>query len=183
MVKTRSITTKTGDKGTTRLFSGQEVLKNSPRIEAYGDVDELVSILSIARHHITHKDLEDDIIYIQRCLFVVGSELATTNGKLSKLPRRVDEKFLKEIEEKRERLEKAVSIPRGFVIPGNTLSAAYLDYARAVARRCERKVVGLFEAKVLQNEILIVWLNRLSDYLYLLSRTEEDIPLMVKENQ
>ena len=172
-----------GDQGKTRLFSGESVSKKSPRVDAYGDLDELVSILSIARHLVTHNEIKQDLLLIQRSLFTVGAELATSPDKLSKLPSRVDANFLKVIEAQREKLESLVSIPRGFVIPGNNLAAAYLDFARTVARRCERKVVGLFEAKEIQNEILIVWMNRLSDYLYLMARYEEEATFMVKENK
>ncbi len=174
-----SITTKTGDKGQTTLFSGEKVSKHSPRLETYGDIDELVSLLSVARHHVQNKNVQDEILFIQRSLFIVSSELATTADKLKKLPKRVDEEMLDALEKKRIALEEQVELPRGFVIPGNTLGSAYLDYGRAVIRRCERKVVALLEGKIVENEILLVWLNRLSDYLYLLARLEEGTPLLV----
>ena len=176
-----SITTKTGDKGYSRLFSGEKVLKNSPRLGAYGDIDELVSILSIARHHAKRNDSKDTILEIQRALFVVASELATTPDKLKRLPQRIDSARLEDLDRKREALERKVDIPRGFVIPGNTLASAYIDHARTVARRCERRAVGLFNAGEITNDVLIVWLNRLSDFLYLLARYEEGKPLLVKE--
>ena len=176
-----SITTKTGDQGLTRLFSGEKVLKNSSRLETYGDLDELVSLLSIARHSVTKKELKSDILFIQRQLFTIGSELATTETKLSKLKERVDVKFLEGLETKRIALEEKVEIPRDFIIPGNTLSSAYLDLARAVSRRCERKVVGLISEKSLTNETILIWFNRLSDYLYLMARYEEGTYLLAKE--
>ena len=181
-MKKFSITTKTGDQGFSRLFSGEKVLKNSARLEAYGDLDELVSLLSIARHHVQNEILKDDILFLQRNLFTLASELATTAEKLSRLKTRVDDQMLQALEQKRTALEDQVEIPKGFVIPGgNSLAAAYLDLARCVARRCERKIVGLLEKKEITNEIVLIWFNRLSDYLYLMARFEEKIPLLVKE--
>ncbi len=182
-MKKFSITTKTGDQGLTRLFSGEKVLKNSSRLEAYGDLDELVSLLSVARQHVQNENLKNDILFLQRSLFALASELATTNEKLSRLKRRVDDEMLQTLEDKRVALEDKIEIPKGFVIPGgNSLSASYLDLARSVARRCERKIIGLLEQKEITNETVLVWFNRLSDYLYLMARFEEKIPLLVKED-
>lgn len=182
-MKKFSITTKTGDQGFSRLFSGEKVLKNSPRLEAYGDLDELVSLLSIARHHVQNEILKEDILFLQRNLFSIASELATTSEKLARLKTRVNDKMLQALEDKRAALEERIEIPKGFVIPGgNSLSASYLDLARSVARRCERKIVGLLEQKEITNEVVLVWFNRLSDYLYLMARFEEKVPLLVKEN-
>ena len=181
MAKIKTVTTKTGDKGKTRLFSGEEVSKNSPRLAAYGDVDELACILGLARYYARKKDIKESLLFLQRELSVVSSELATTAAKLNKLPRRVDDKMLETLEEKREALEERVSIPQGFVVCGDQLAAAYLDLARTVARRCERKIAGLLEERTIDNKIVLVWFNRLSDYLYLMARFEEETPTMVKE--
>ncbi len=181
-MKKFSITTKTGDKGYTHLFSGEQVLKNSPRLAAYGDLDELVSVLSLARNHTRNKTLQEDILFLQRSLFTIGGELATTPQKLSRLKKRVNNEMLKILEEKRIALEAIVEIPRGFVIPGgNSIPASYLDCARAIARRCERRIVELSEKKELLNETLLIWFNRLSDYLYLMARFEEKMPVLLKE--
>jgi len=176
-----SITTKTGDEGKTRLFSCELVPKNSPRLEAYGDIDELTCILGLARFHVGDPEIKKDILYLQRTLSTVAAELATTSAKLQKLPKRIDAAMLKDLEDKRETLEVITPIPKGFVVSGDCLPAAYLDFARTVARRCERKVVGLFKDKHIDNKILIIWLNRLSDYLYLMARFIEKKPTMVKE--
>ena len=178
MTNLKSITTKIGDKGRSRLFSGENVPKNSPRLEAYGAIDELVAILGIARYHATNKETRDSLLFVQRALFTVASELATTQKKLNKLKKRVDISMLNTLEERRVALEQKTVIPHGFVIPGNALATAHIEHARTVARRCERKVVSLFQSKFITNELLIVWLNRLSDYLYLLARLEEDEPTM-----
>ncbi len=178
MAKIKSITTKKGDKGTTRLFSGEEVLKNSPRLDAYGDIDELSAVLGIARFHAQKEEVKEAILFIQRSLVAVAAELATTPEKIERLHRRVDEIMFKALEEKREALEKNIEIPPGFIVSGSTLSTAHLEHARTITRRCERKAVGLFQEKMISNETVIVWLNRLSDYLYLLARLEEDKPTM-----
>lgn len=183
MSRHKSITTKTGDQGTSRLFSGESVLKASGRLDAYGDLDELTSILGIARHQVTQKEIKGHILFIQKSLSRVAAELATTEQKLLSLKERVDETFLNDLEKRREYLETKVPFPSGFIIPANTLAAAHLDHARTVARRCERKAVTLFDQKQITNKTVLVWLNRLSDFLYLMARFEEGTPLYVKESQ
>jgi len=178
MGNVKSITTKKGDRGTSRLFSGEEVPKNSPRLEAYGDIDELVAVLGVARHHAKKDNVKEALLYIQRSLFTVAAELATTKEKINRLPKRVDSFMLEALEERRDNLEATITIPQGFVIPGDSLSAAHIDEARTITRRCERKTVGLFQNKIIDNETMLIWLNRLSDYLYLLARAEEDTPTM-----
>ncbi len=181
MPKIKSITTKTGDKGTTRLFSGEEVSKSSLRIDSYGDIDELASVLGVARCHSRKKEIEEDILFIQRELNTVAAELATTPQKISRLPKRLNKDMLNILEEKRESLETKILIPDGFVVPGGSLSSASLDHARTIARRCERKVAALLEQKIFADELVLIWLKRLSDYLYLMARVEEDKPTMVKD--
>ena len=169
----KSITTKTGDKGTTHLFSGEEVSKNSPRTDAYGDVDEIVSILGVAGAHAERDASIDAIRFLQRKLFIVATELATGTDHLEKLDKRIDKEELLAVERQMDALESQVVMPSGFILPGGTTAAAHLDHARTVARRCERKVVSLFEEKEVTNDHLLIWLNRLSDYLWLLARFEE----------
>lgn len=173
-----SITTRTGDRGTTRLFSGEEVAKCSARPAAYGELDELVSVLGIARCHCRRRG--DDVLTLQRELFVVGAELATTAEGRERLRERVDQASLSALEARMTALESAIPMPTDFIVPGSNLAAAHLDHARTVARRCERHAVGLHRGGELDNEILLVWLNRLSDYLWLLARAEEDEPTRLR---
>ncbi len=168
-----SITTKTGDGGKTRLFSGEEVAKDSPRTEAYGDADELCSVLGLAKATSQLDIVRNEIEQIQRELFVLNAELATTSEHVTKLKDRVDAAMLEELEKRRDALEVQVVMPEGFVLPGGTLAAAHLDHARTIARRCERKVVGLRRSGDVTNPLVLVWLNRLSDHLWLLARQEE----------
>lgn len=174
MKAVKSITTGVGDKGMTRLFSGEQVPKNSARTEACGDIDELVSILGVARAVSRRKEVREAIFDVQRDLFLIGSELATTAKKVKCLSRRVDSNMVRQIDRERKEWEARIRPTSGFIIPGGNLAAAYIDWARAVARRCERKVAALVLAQVARNQLLLVWMNRLSDYLWLLARFEEE---------
>ena len=176
-----SITTRTGDQGTTQLFSGETVSKNDLRTDAYGDLDEVVSLLGVARSLTRDPARAERLLQLQRRLFVVGSELATSLEYSELLGKRVDDTMLAELDREREALEARLPVPQGFILPGGTPAAAHLDLARAVARRCERKTVGLLEAGLLENTTLIVWLNRLSDYLWLLARDEEGGATVLKD--
>jgi cob(I)alamin adenosyltransferase len=168
-----SITTKTGDTGQTRLFSGEQISKNNPRTHAYGDIDELVSILGIVRAT-THKDeLQKRILWLQEQLFIVGAELATTSLKTAKLPQKINAEMVHIIDQNCASLEKQITMPTTFILPGGTPAAAYIDLARAVTRRCERHIVGLCDSGAIENPALLIWMNRLSDYLWLLARYEE----------
>jgi cob(I)alamin adenosyltransferase len=183
MSKTQSITTKVGDRGTTFLFSGEEVPKDSPRTEAYGDLDELVSVLGVARCHALNEHVGESLLALQRDLFTAGAELATAIDHVDLLKQRVDEAALRAFEARRDELEKRIEMPDGFIIPGGSgsLAAAHIDHARTIARRVERKAVTLSRANLICNPHLLVWLNRLSDYLWLLARFEEGRSLSLKD--
>lgn len=150
-------------------------------MEAIGDVDELISILGLARCYASQNKAKDAILALQRALFAVGAELATAKEKLSRLQQRIDQDAVSRIEALMDSTPAAAMGFKGFVLPGSTPLSAYLDHARTVARRCERRAVGLLESGEITNKHLIVWLNRLSDYLYLLARSEEDNPTYLKE--
>lgn len=168
-----SITTKVGDKGTTFLFSGEEVPKDCARTDAYGDIDELVSVLGVARCQSKKEDIRNIIFWIQTELFVVATELATETSSLALVRERIDQDRLSILEVRRDELEPKIKMPAGFIIPGGTLAGAVIDHARTIARRCERKAVGLYRDGLIHNAHLLIWLNRLSDYLWLLARYEE----------
>jgi cob(I)alamin adenosyltransferase len=172
-VSERSITTRGGDEGTTQLFSGERVPKDSRRTDAYGDSDELGSALGVARAAAQHDTTRQALLEVQRWLFVVNMELATSEEFVPRLRERVDQAFLDRLEERRQAAEASIRMPDGFIIPGGTLAGAHIDLARAISRRCERKVVGLVHDDIVRNPLLQVWFNRLSDYLWLLARVEE----------
>lgn len=182
MTKPSSITTRVGDRGTTFLFSGEEVPKDSARTEACGDLDELVSALGVARCHALNERVQASLLDLQRDLFTAGAEMATSLDHVDLLKTRVDESHLRAFESQREQLEARIRMPDGFIIPGGSgsLAAAHLDHARTIARRVERRAVRLQRDGLLANPHLLVWLNRISDYLWLLARMEEGRSLTLK---
>lgn len=164
-----SIVTKSGDDGETDLWSGERVRKDSPRVEAYGTVDELSSSLGMARHLCGLAEVRAAIDDIQRLLFRVGAELASA-GKPYGNP--VTEQDVEAIYQKTLSLEKKIVIT-GFVVPGMTAGSASLDVARTVARRAERRIVTLAREEKVAAELQKL-MNRLSDYLFMLARAEEE---------
>lgn len=171
------IYTKTGDKGDTGLLYGGRVPKDHPRIAAYGTTDELVSTLGLARAELEPGDrLYDAILEVQRELFVVGAQLATDPERWGRLEPGVSKVEQSMVEDLQVRIDDVVEehpLPDGFIVPGNTPVAAALDLARTVARRAERAVVGLIRDDLLPDETVLRYLNRLSDYLYVLARSAE----------
>ena len=191
-----SITTKTGDNGETRLYSGETISKRSVRISVCGEVDELVSLLGVAKCYCNPQEIElmeypvslhfieNTLEEIQKKLFIVASEIATLPPKLYDLPERITRKSLKRIDKARKTLEKQIKLPKGFIVPGSTKLSAYLDLARAVCRRCEREIVKLYAEGFIDNKEVLIWMNRLSDYLYLLARySEENNYTLLKEKK
>lgn len=169
-----SIVTKIGDKGTTRLFTGATVSKQSARIETYGTVDELCSFLGLARS-LSKIDLIQKIIHaVQHTLFQLGAELATDDA--AKAPFQVEpiaDAQVIEVESWIKQIEPGVKLPPSFIIPGGTTASAALDVARSVCRRAERCVVALQDAGEVQNAAMVRYVNRLSDLFFLLARMEE----------
>ena len=176
-----SITTGVGDRGTTRLYSGEEVPKHSLQIEAVGTVDEVVSALGLARCFAAKPETKTVVLRLQRAMFTVGSELATAPGGAAALPARIDAEAMRDLDAERAALEARVVYPAGFILPGGTPGAAHLDHARSVVRRCERVAARLAAEGAIDNPHLLVWLNRLSDYLWLLARDEEGVSVPLKE--
>lgn len=154
-----------GDGGFTRLGSGERVSKDDPSVEALGDLDELVSVLGLARLQVARPVTGRCLLELQRLLFRVGAELAGAPHT-----RPMDARCVQELE--RGCRKHRVPAGRGFLEPAADLAAAHLDHARAVARRLERRVVGLARCGRSQNPYLLAWLNRLSHYLWLLARAE-----------
>lgn len=172
----KSIVTRTGDRGQTGLLYGGRVSKTDVRTEAYGAVDETISALGLARA-LTGDDARRAIILrVQRELFTVGAELATDVAEYETLRRHflvVTDAMTTQLEQDIDRLESAVPLPDGFVIPGGTSTAAALDVARTVCRRAERRIVRVQEGGMLRNPEVLRYVNRLSDLLFMLARAEE----------
>jgi cob(I)alamin adenosyltransferase len=170
MVKNRltKIYTRTGDKGETSLIGGKRVSKSSARVEAYGDVDELNSILGIVRSEAEDGEIKEIITEIQNDLFIIGADLASPNEiqvpriskeKTKELERIID-KFLGELEPLKE-----------FILPSGKGGGPYLHLARAVSRRAERRIVGLMKEEQINGNVL-AYINRLSDLLFVMARIE-----------
>ena len=158
--------TKTGDGGETALVGGRRVSKASPRVEAYGDVDELNSAIGLARAYLQDEELDRVCAHIQNDLFTLGGDLASPADV--HVPR-ITEEFIAVLEERSDQFLSQLDPLKEFILPGGSPAGATLHLARAVARRAERKVVALS----LQEEInadAMVYLNRLSDLLFILAR-------------
>jgi cob(I)alamin adenosyltransferase len=168
------IYTKTGDSGSTGLFGGGRVAKSHPRVEAYGDVDELNATIGFARAIEQMTRVDEVLVPIQRDLFAIGALLATPDREkmqqhLTKA--RIDDQRVIELEHAIDDGDRELEPLRAFIVPGGTPKAAALHVARTVCRRAERRVVALSE---LEPEaipgLVIVYLNRLSDLLFTLAR-------------
>jgi cob(I)alamin adenosyltransferase len=170
------IYTKTGDKGETGLFGGERVSKDSLRIKAYGTVDELNSFIGLAITEVKNENVRKDLLNIQNKLFVVGSDLATPEvenpNKLS--IQRTPDSFYKQIEGMIDKYDAQLDELRNFILPGGTKSAALLHICRTICRRAEREVVAL-KNSVTIGENIIIFLNRLSDLFFVLSRFENKV--------
>ncbi|MEW6603779.1 MAG: cob(I)yrinic acid a,c-diamide adenosyltransferase [Thermoproteota archaeon] len=167
------IYTKTGDKGETGLIGGKRVSKADQRIVAYGAVDELNSSIGIAISFLRQKkqfsDLVDVLVQVQNDLFVVGSDLADpTYPKLGKTPR-TSESMASALEPVIDRFESELAPITFFILPGGSVEASLLHQARGVARRSETGVVSLSKSEPV-NPAIIVYLNRLSDLLFVSAR-------------
>ncbi|ABS63228.1 ATP--cobalamin adenosyltransferase [Parvibaculum lavamentivorans DS-1] len=174
MVTLNRIYTRTGDKGTTALASGERVPKHALRIESYGTVDETNSVLGIARLHTGGMArLDTMLMRIQNDLFDLGADLATPDRgePLGYEPLRIVDAQVERLEKEIDELNGALEPLRSFVLPGGTAAAAHLHLARTVCRRAERLVTALMEEpdeKV--SEAALRYLNRLSDFLFVAAR-------------
>jgi cob(I)alamin adenosyltransferase len=163
------IYTKTGDKGETGLFGGGRVAKDSLRIEAYGTVDELNSHIGLALTEVKDKDVKKLLEKIQNQLFALGSDLATPEEKFD-VPR-ITKNFYEEIENSIDHFESRLDDLKHFILPGGSKSASLLHICRTITRRAERRAVSLSKKEKISEDI-IIYLNRLSDLFFVLSRVE-----------
>jgi cob(I)alamin adenosyltransferase len=165
------IYTKTGDSGETSLFDNSRVSKSHPRVEAYGDVDELNACLGAARAAGTDPDLDSALETIQRQLFAVGARLADPASRIAARVEKaaVQAEDVERLEKWIDGFEKELPPLRKFILPGGSTCGSWLHLSRTVCRRAERRVVGLGEGAV--EPIVVVYLNRLSDLLFVMART------------
>lgn len=164
----RKIFTRTGDRGQTRLLSGETLEKDDPRVTTYGALDELQSHLGMARALSSDPTLRAMLYAIQKDLFVAGSELASTPSKLARLRRRLTKDDVSVLETQMDQLAESFGIPESFVVPGASPDSAALHVARSVCRRVERLVVQL-NRSTRSYQDLIVYFNRLSDLLFVMA--------------
>ncbi|MCX7323416.1 MAG: cob(I)yrinic acid a,c-diamide adenosyltransferase [Hyphomicrobiales bacterium] len=175
MVVLNRIYTRTGDKGTTALATGDRRPKFDLRISAFGTVDETNATLGLARLHVLSEDPHVDAMLgrIQNDLFDLGAELATpdTGKKLDWEPLRIIDTQVERLEREIDALNSALAPLRSFVLPGGTAGAAYLHLARTVSRRAERLMVELSHAEGERvADPALKYMNRLSDFLFVASR-------------
>jgi cob(I)alamin adenosyltransferase len=169
------IYTKTGDHGETGLFNGSRVAKNDPRVEAYGDVDELNALLGVVLSFIRDdEDICSCLLTIQRELFVIGAHLADPTARVE--AKRGDKASLSEAQVTRleqwiDEFEELLPALRQFILPGGSKGGAALHHARTVCRRAERQIVSLSQQEFV-SPLIITYMNRLSDLLFVTARLE-----------
>jgi cob(I)alamin adenosyltransferase len=166
------IYTKTGDSGHTGLFGGGRVEKDHPRVEAYGDVDELNAVIGAARAVEMMPRVDEVLAPVQRDLFAIGALLATPHPakhreQLEKA--RLSDKRVAQLEQAIDDGEEELEPLKAFILPGGTPKASALHVARTVCRRAERSIIRLQRTDEVP-QIVIVYLNRLSDLLFVLAR-------------
>jgi cob(I)alamin adenosyltransferase len=163
------IYTKTGDTGTTGLFGGGRVSKSHYRVEAYGTVDELNACIGMVRDQEVNQKRKAILVDIQNHLFSIGADMATAHdaGK-AKIPK-LSEEYITQLENEIDQMEETLPAMRHFILPGGHVSVSFCHMARCVCRRAERLSVAL-DQKEAVDPLAIKYLNRLSDYLFVLSR-------------
>lgn len=169
-MKKSIVYTKTGDKGNTSLVGGTRVSKTHVRLEAYGTVDELNSHLGLLITYLNDERDSKFLLGVQNLLFVIGSNLATDMEKTSlKSASIVTSNHIQDIEDEIDTIDSTLPALKAFVIPGGSRSAAVCHICRTVCRRTERRILTLAENHDVSPEV-IAYINRLSDYLFVLSR-------------
>jgi len=165
------IYTKTGDTGKTSLIGGTKVLKSDLRIEAYGTVDELNSYIGVVSDHCNDELAKNILKEIQDRLFTIGSELACDPNKTTKLHiPDLHESDIELLEKEMDKMDAELPPMKNFILPGGTPAVSFMHVARCVCRRAERCSVNLQEHDGAVAPLIIKYLNRLSDYLFMLSR-------------
>lgn len=163
------IYTRTGDKGLTSLFGGKRVSKADLRIDTYGTIDELNSWIGLLRDQPVNAHRSEFLIFIQDRLFTIGSNLATEPGNTKvKIPALAADDITV-IEKEIDNMESTLEPMKSFILPGGNQSVSFCHIARTVCRRGERLTIALHQVEPV-NDLIIQFLNRLSDYLFVLSR-------------
>lgn len=164
------IYTKKGDSGSTSLFGGNRVPKSSPRIEAYGTVDELNSVVGLGASYNISEQGAKWIKKVQEDLFILGADLATPPSSNTRIAR-IDEDAIHYLENAIDAMQEKLPALKNFILPGGCPAGATFHLARTVCRRAERATVSCSETEEISN-LTIKYLNRLSDFLFVLARFE-----------
>lgn len=167
----QKIYTKTGDEGYTSLLGGTRLLKSDLRIDSYGNVDELNSYIGLLGDYITDRDTKSVLLSVQNHLFIIGSLLACDSDKelRMKLPALHEEDVL-QLEQQMDAMNESLPELKHFILPGGNILVSCVHITRSICRRAERGCVHLKEQGLFVDPLLIKYLNRLSDYLFVLAR-------------
>jgi cob(I)alamin adenosyltransferase len=172
----KRVYTKFGDKGETSLLYGGRVSKNNPHTEAYGITDEAVSAMGMARAMSSDQRVKDLLRQLQSELFTVAAELATGPDKYELFKQHfspVTPEMVENLENAIDSLEQDMEMPKVFILPGGSPASAATDLARCIIRTAERRVVAMAEADLLTNDLIVSYLNRLGDLLFVVARYED----------
>lgn len=164
------IYTKTGDHGKTSLVGGTRVSKSALRVCTYGEVDELISYLGVLRAQLISTEWNDTLKRIQQELMAVCAYLASDGQGTARLPL-LDDSLVNSLEGEMDLMQAQLPPQKFFIVPGNSILSAQANLARSICRRAERKVVELIESGEEVSASIPILINRLSDYLYVLSRS------------
>lgn len=178
------IYTRKGDDGTTGLWYGGRVKKSDPRTSAYGDVDEAIAAIGLARAlaNAESPEVAADLLEMQRCMFIGCAQLATADksfGRLVPGVTLIEQEMVDALEARIDHYKQLRELPPKFIIPGNTELSARLDVARTVVRRAERSIVALDEIDPLPDHAVLKYINRCSDMLFMLARYTDSDELTV----
>ena len=177
----KKVYTKYGDKGETSLLYGGRVSKNNVHTEAYGITDEAVSAMGLGRSLSDDQKVKDILRDLQRELFTIAAELATDPDKYELFHQHfkpVTQEMVDNLESIIDSLEEEFTMPQVFVLPGGSPASSAIDMGRTIIRTSERRVVALAEAGQLTNELILTYLNRLGDLLFVLARYEDrELPI------
>ncbi|MDY3982629.1 MAG: cob(I)yrinic acid a,c-diamide adenosyltransferase [Veillonellaceae bacterium] len=164
------IYTKTGDKGSTGLYTGERVRKSSLRVEAYGNIDELQAFLGLARAAAKQAKVKDVLLKVEKELWMLMADVASIGKEAT-----ITEEMITWQEDTIDAFQGQLPELNHFIIPGDHQTAAYLHVARTITRRAERALWRVYDAKESVHDIDIKYLNRLSDLCFILARAEEEL--------
>ena len=172
--------TKNGDKGTTTLYGGSKVKKSSPRVEAYGAVDEANTFIGVAACYINNEELQALLRICQNKLFIIGAELASDERGKRMLKERIIAVDAEQLEKLIDAFSAGLEDSSPFQLPGRTVRSAHLHVARTAVRRAERRIFAIKEEAGVSNDV-VVYMNRLSDFLFIMTRVVDEMEMFAEK--